>query len=188
MSQANFCLDQAIDAAKDKLGEARYFLGHMEKIEKWSFENLADAERYFGYESNAFLSAARSVLQVLSAGIGFWAPIDAVRSTWNADEQKLERTLTNSRNLNVHYGKEVAESCIESVPHSELPSRPPDPFAGYVFIARLPGTPEPRRGVRRFAIEIDGQDRPAVECCRDYLGLMEHIVAVIEGNNRAAGP
>ncbi len=48
-------IDQALDAAKDKVSEATYFLNGMCEIETWSHENLADAQQYFKYELSLFV-------------------------------------------------------------------------------------------------------------------------------------
>jgi hypothetical protein len=194
MSPAIPTIDQAIDAAKDKLSEANYFLGGMREKELWSHENLDEAQRYFQYELSAFLSAARSVPQILAKAVGQslgsekagWKAIDSVKDTWSAAEQKLERTLKVSRNLAVHSGEEVADSSIELVPHSRLPRRPQHAFTGRVMRHGPPGTPEPRRAARRFTIEIDGVCQPALECCRQYLGLMDRIITAIEASRIAA--
>jgi hypothetical protein len=132
---------------------------------------LAEADQHFGCHFSAFLSAA----QVLSKAVG-WAGIDAVRITWLEDEQTLYRTFTDARDSTVHEGKRGVDSTIQYVPESELHRGPRHPFDGYAIIRRLPGVPEPRRGVRRFTIRIDGRDEPATAACGKYLGLMGRVV------------
>jgi len=54
----------------------------------------------------------------------------------------------------------------------ELPRRDPHPFdVQQPFISRPPGVPEIRQGVRRFTLEVGGQDLPAIECFSEVPGI-----------------
>jgi len=181
-------LDEAIAGAKAKLDEARFFLGEMAKTEQWSHENLSDAERHFKYYLSGFLSAARSGPQILSEAVD-WPQINAIMTGWAADDRELERSLSTLRNLVVHRAQDVAGSTKEYVPVSELPRRPAHPYdPPRSFFHRMPGVPEVRRVVRHFFVEVGGQDRPAVECSRDYLGLMGRLVSWVEKSKGPVAP
>jgi hypothetical protein len=169
-------LTGAIEAARSKLEEASFFLGKLRQVEAESANNLADAEKHFEFYLSAFLSAGRSVPQILKEATLDWNPINAVKATWPAHQQSLARTLTGTRNLSVHRVERGADSTIEYIPESQVPRPPRHPFDGHVFFTRPPGVPEPRRGVRRFTIQIDGRDEPATNACNTYLGLMARLV------------
>lgn len=71
---------EAVQAARSKLDEGTFFLQKMREITTSSHHNLAEAEIEFGYYLSAFLSAARSVPQIISKGVG-WPAINAVRGS-----------------------------------------------------------------------------------------------------------
>jgi hypothetical protein len=158
--------------------EARFFMSKLREVEQESHHNLSDTRLHFKYYLSEFLAAATSVPQVLHEAVG-WPPIDAFRKSWPADEQKLERTLKKSRDLSVHYAESSADSTVQCVPESELPRRDAYPLGGSTFSPRPPGVPETRIGVRRFSIKIDGQDRDAMECCQNYLGLIGRLIVAV---------
>jgi hypothetical protein len=168
-------LDEAIRASRGKEKEAAFFLAKMREVQDCSHHNLAEAEEYFDYYLSAFLSATRSAPQILAEVVG-WPQINAVRSSWPEAEQTLERTLREARNLTVHSGRSSATSAIEYVPQSKIRQEPRHPFDGYVIISRPPGVPEVGIGVRKFTIQIDGGDEPAVEACEKYLRLNGRII------------
>jgi hypothetical protein len=172
-------LAEAVQASQSKSNEAAFFIGKMREVESSSHHDLTVSEVHFGYYLSAFLSAARSVLQILGddRGENRWPAINALISSWTPEEQTLERTLTNARDVTVHRGQGVADSTVEMVPESEIPRAPRHPFDGYVIISRPPGIPEPRIGVRTFTILINGKDEQAVSCCLKYLDLINRIIA-----------
>lgn len=168
-------LDEATRAARGKGNEAAFFLVKMREVEGTSLRNLAEAEEHFGYYLSAFLSATRSAQQILAEVVG-WDPIKALRCGWPADEQALERTLSEARNLTVHSGRSSATSTIQYFPQSKIRQEPRHPLDGYVIIARPPGVPEVGIGVKKFTIQIVGRDEPAVETCEKYLRLNGRII------------
>jgi hypothetical protein len=168
-------LDEATRASRNKRNEGAFFLGKLREVESTSLHNLAEAEEHFDYYLSAFLSANRSVQQILAEVLG-WPQIDAVRRGWPAAEQTLERTLTEARNLTVHSGQSSATSTIHYVPQSKVRQEPRALHEGYIIITHPPGVPEIGIGVKKFTIEIEGSDVPAVEACEKYLRLNRQII------------
>jgi len=178
-------LDEATRASRNKRNEGAFFLGKLREVESTSHQNLAEAEEHFGYYLSAFLSATRSVPQILAEVVG-WPQIDGVRGGWATGEQSLERALREARNLTVHSGRNTASSTIEYIPQSKVHQEPRSPLDGYVIITRLPGIPEVGIGVRKFTIQTDGSDVPAVEACEKYLRLNGRIIDQVGTREPAA--
>jgi hypothetical protein len=160
------------------LDEAAFFLAKPSDAE--AHPHLDEAERQFGYYLSAFLSAARSALQVVSGFEGSskgkdgddWTWAEQAKRGWAADDLELYRALTGLRNLSVHEGKGGADSTVEFVTESELPFRPRGSLDGYVFISQPVGEPPPRFGVKRFVLKIGQTSVPAREGVAKYLGLV----------------
>src|SRR5258707_7841597 len=91
--------DQVIEAAKGKLEEARFFISKMHETE--TRQHLGADERQFGWFLSAFLSAARSAPQVISA-LEYslkgkdkdWIWINEVRNGWDDSQRELYREMT----------------------------------------------------------------------------------------------
>src|SRR5947209_3348540 len=97
--------EAVVAAAQRKVEEADFFLAKLREAE--AHPHLDEAERQFGWYLSAFLSAARSVLQVTSRYEGSlkgsvkddWAWAEHVKKGWAADELELFRSLKDLRNL-----------------------------------------------------------------------------------------
>ena len=164
-------------AAHYKLDEADFFLSKLQEI---TMDPQIDASgRQFGWYLSAFLSAARSPLQIL-ANVNekaFWIWVDREIKKLTREEQAIYKTLSKFRNLSVHHeGKAEADSTIKFVPEWELSYRPRSPFQGFVFSPQLPGIPSPKIGIRKFTIKIDGKVKPALECCSKYRQIVGQLV------------
>jgi hypothetical protein len=168
-------------AAQGKVDEATFFLAKLREAE--AHPHLDEAERQFGWYLSAFLSAARSVLQVISGFEGSlkgsdkddWTWAEQAKQDWATDDLELFRSLSDLRNLTVHQGRGGADSTIDTiefVPEWGPPFRSRNPLGGYVFISQPPGEPPPRLGVKRFALKVGGRSLPALECVWKYLGLV----------------
>jgi hypothetical protein len=180
--------DVAIAAAQGRVDEAAFFLAKLREAE--AHPHLDEAERQFGWYLSAFLSAARSVLQVISGFEGSlkgsdkdddWAWAEQAKKGWATDDLELFRSLRDLRNLTVHQGGGGANSTIEFVPEWELPFRSRNLLGGYVFISQMPGVPPPRLGVKRFALRVGGRSLPALECVSKYLRLVNLMLDHYKG-------
>jgi hypothetical protein len=177
-------LAEAIEAAREKTEEAGFFHGKLREIANETHHNLAESERHFGWFLSAFLSASRAAALIIKEVVG-QAALTALKVDWTPNELALYDALTEMRNANTHRTGSNADSTIEYVPESELPRSPRHPFDGYVIIRRPPGVAETRVGVKRFAIQIGGESRPAVDCCARYLELniriTSHFATLLNG-------
>jgi hypothetical protein len=179
--------DGLITAARGKIEEARVLLQKLHESQDAYVARNDPME--FRLCLSAFLTAARSILQVLCPdqiqGAWNWV-IPAVSAVAGGDPRIRKRydVLKAMRNQSVHAGP-VDPSCTTKFLtdleiSTQFPGRPRNAAYESVMISRMPGQEPTRQGVTFF--EIDGQKEPAVECCSKYLKLLTQLVDYRELN------
>jgi hypothetical protein len=166
--------------AREKLDEAEFFLGRLRETQ--SSQPSCRDPRQFGWYLSAFLTSARSGLQILcpKAIDAPWKWIGAVEKKWPRRERNIFSRLTRLRNISVHEEPVKPGSEIDFLSEFELssryPSRPRHPLEGYVIVGRVPGSTPVRVGVTTFLLDIAGRKVPAVDCSTKYLELVRRLV------------
>jgi hypothetical protein len=168
-----------IELTKDRLAEARFFLGHLQDERAKNARVNKPPPEYFRYYLNAFLAAARSVVDVLGkeglrkAGGG--KKYRAWRVSWNARYTEAEKALDGltrkMRNTLLHQGRVKMTSRTEEVPIRE--------------------TYDPRYQVHRHPlwlqhqaftvrdvqyVESEGAERDVIEVCKRYVDVLTRMV------------
>jgi hypothetical protein len=168
-----------ITRARDKVGEAEFFLVKMRSLDR--SPNLETA-REFQYYFSAFLSASRSPLQILCPDSSQWEWATAEKQTWPADEQTLYDAFKDFRDVSIHIEKVEAGFKVAMVPEWEVPQRHRRTSAPYgSYTPRLPGNPPPQVGLASYSLSVGGIETDALDCCTRYIGLIQRLVNHREG-------
>lgn len=172
--------DEMISAARSKIEESSFFLSKLREVADSS--QSSEHIRHFGYYLSAFLSAARSAVQVLCQK-GFtsaWTWTEPLIQSWSQRERTLHREVIDYRDMSVHVRPVEPGTQVEFMPLPNVLSRSRTrsgmSHSGAVFLTGLPSTPLPAVGLLRFFLEVDGKDEPAIECCESYLELVTRLV------------
>ncbi len=163
-----------------KLREAAFFL---EKMAQRAHMAFGDHEE-FDFCLSAFLSASRSVDYRLRHD--YPATYPAFWQKWEAGLQLADRILlkfmTDDRNLEVHEG---GSSRLEQQQRITVTDQYSD-ASGTVYVVAAPGTPPAEVIKPVYSFEREGRMVPVVESCRDYLRLLQRLVAEFSAHVGAA--
>jgi hypothetical protein len=115
-----------IELTKDRLEEARFFLGHLREHKDAQAQVNKPPPEHFRYYLNAFINAARSVIWVLEneeaekykAWIGSW-------QAQHPEGTALQKFMDDMRNTSVHEGRIETTIRSEEVP---IIVAPPSPY------------------------------------------------------------
>lgn len=156
---------------KKKVREAAFFLSKLQEQSRLAF---GDHER-FDYYLSAFLSAARSVDYRLRHGHG--TKYTAFRENiWDPGlapaEQRLLKFMTDDRNLEVH---EAGSGRLQGEERIPIRGRYED-GSGSITAFGPPGAPPAEVIKPAYTFDLDGHPVPVVECCREYVRLLERLV------------
>ena len=161
-----------IEGVEKKLREADFFLKKMIEHDRLASR---DKERFDFYLS-AFLNAGRTVDWRLQHEQETIYP--SWRICWDAtltkEQQRLIRSLMEDRNLEVH---ESGSGRIVKTENRELGLGIHKLADGTSELIGPPGVPPAIIQVPGYYFTIDDVERSATEACREYLGLLEQMVA-----------
>jgi hypothetical protein len=142
---------------RDKLAEADFFLQklrHHKKLQRRPEKPPADEFRYY---LSAFLTAARSVTDLMPR-IG-----QDIRPKLNNAEKKLHELYCNLRNASVHDGR------IETTPGTKRVVLPPDPGLSSMF-------GDVFTYAETHSVELNGKACEVVEVSQEYFDLLKREV------------
>jgi hypothetical protein len=165
----------ALERARRKLREARFFLGHMTHTEDQGATGFTSDPDVFPFFLSAFQAAAKSVIQTLVAG-RHGAIVDQWRSRLDEKDHALVDFMSDERDNEVHLSGTTEQATREMVPITEL--RQPQyahPAHGFFFFAP-PGTPMPTVGVVRHTYTFGGFADRVTVIARRYMVLLEQLV------------
>ena len=130
----------------------------------------------------AFAASARSAVQILCPGDGDWEWVAAAVESLSTREQSLYQHFKELRNNDVHSSRGETESTLELVPLSAVRRGDPNRASVYarVYQPILPGAQSPQIATRQYNFVLGGARVPAVECCAEYLVLVERLVSIRE--------
>jgi hypothetical protein len=161
-----------IGLAKDRLEEARFFLGQLQQHKDRQARPSKPRPEHFRYYLNALLNAARSVEYLLERDKGW------IRS-WKAQRTKAEEALQtlmkDLRDASVHEGR--TETTIRS---KEVPiPLSLDPYQihalrAYALSLRQGGGPWTTSDVHY--VQSNGSEQEAVAACEQYVGYLTKFV------------
>jgi hypothetical protein len=168
---------QMIERTKDRLQEARFFLGHLhDEREKHAHPNKPPLS-HFRYYLHAFIGAARSVTWVLQSEER--EKYDAWVGLWDAQKSKAEKALqelTNDMRLSA-----VKRGHVETIARSEQVQIPIDPnpyqihsLRAYALQLRQGGGPWTTK--EDHFVEFDGTEREITTVCEQYFQFLERLV------------
>jgi len=164
---------QKIEDARYKIEESEFFLG---KLKSYDSSPRLEASQEFQYYFSAFLSAARSPLQILCLGYG-WQWVDRWIASASPVDQELYRVFRTLRNISVHFRKIGPSIEVEMVPDSEVRADPSlRRSGGFIYMPRMAGTPPTAIRVTQYNLKIRGTDEKATVCCEAYLDLVRRLV------------
>lgn len=167
-----------IEAAKDKLEEALFFLGHLQDYMAEQAQPRKPPREISFYYLSAFLSAAKSVTSIVERDDEAWF------RSWKAQltetEDALKKLATDMRNDTVHEGR------LRTTPRSEEVPIPmsPDPYQGniarraHALHLRQQGGPWTMREVHY--VEFQGTAREVVSVCEQYVQLLAKLIKDFE--------
>jgi len=166
-----------IEATRRKLGEARFFYGHLVKERQQTTRHDPAAFRYY---FSAFIQAARNVLWVLhheeKEKWEAWKP--GWESTLTQEEQKLLKFTNELRLDEVKRGGANALAEWEVVALNELlrsvdvePWRQHPAYGHHMFAP--PGTPPPQVRRRAYYFEQEDGKQEVTALCQRYLEFLE---------------
>jgi hypothetical protein len=163
-----------IELTKDRLQEACFFLGHLQdERAKHARPNKPPLE-HFRYYLNAFLSAARSVRDVLRSEEN--DKYHAWCGSWNAQITETDDALftlaTKMRNSSVHEGHIEMTSRTEEVPIRETY----DP--GFQYHRRFANWSQQQAWTIREVqyVELEGTERDVVTVCEQYIDVLTRMI------------
>lgn len=173
--------DEFIAAAQGKVDEATFFLAKMR--EAHVHPHLDEADHQFGWYFSAFLCAARSAPQVITALEKIlkesdkhkWAWADRAMNDWGDADKELYNSFTTLRNESIHEGEGGVGSELERVTESEMLSRFGNRLDKNIFITEplgLDKTPWIYEK-NRLVLKIGNQTLPPRECAEKYLSLVK---------------
>jgi hypothetical protein len=165
--------EKMIANAHYKLEEAEFFL---EKLAALNRSRRLETCREFHFYFSAFLSAARSPLQILCPNGPDWGWVDAIVKALPSEDEELFTTFRRLRNQSIHVKWVGPEMTVEIVRESELPPGQRGRPAGFIYIPEFPAGSSPPVGITTYTLEVNGMAKPAVECCRKYLDLVKGMV------------
>jgi hypothetical protein len=170
---------EMIELTKDRLVEARFFLGHLRDERAKNKRVNKPPPDHFRYYLNALLAAARSVVDVLGkeglrkAGGG--RQYRAWRVSWNAQYSEAKKALDEltrkMRNTLLHQGGVKMASRTEEVPIRETY----DP--SYQVYRRPPWLQHTAFTVRDVQyVQLEGAERDVIEVCERYVDVLTRMV------------
>ena len=168
----------SMEATKKKMREAHFYLLKLEQEQAAIWRPEPEASDFY---LSAFLSAARSVGDTIVAEEGEpyleWYRVR--RPNLTPEEDQLLRFTATQRVQTVHVrGADVLQN-IKQVPLHEL-QRELEAKGGRIDVWGPPGTPQPQ--VPKYTLEFAAHPGiQATRICRQYLQLMERLLAEYEG-------
>jgi len=161
------------DKAKKRFAEAQDLLIDLQRIERKP--GLADTEAEFRARLVAFIAMARSCVSMVGLNE---TKIDDIINVYPPDDAKLFRDFRTVRNKSLKEGKSILKTTVVKMPHAEYTRRhpvPPDPLNPRQPVISWGAAP-PTHAVNVYELVIGGATRPAVETCRNWLGLVERFL------------
>lgn len=167
-----------IELTKDRLDEARFFLGHLQEERAKHARPEKPPLAHFWYYLSAFVNAARSVTWVLKSEEK--EKYDAWVTSWDDQKTEAEKELlklTNEMQISA-----VKRGRIETVSRSEevsIPISPLDPYQVHAlrFHAlrlRVGGGPWTISDVHY--VELQGKEQEIVTVCEQYVEFLARLV------------
>jgi len=165
--------DRMIGNAQYKMGEAEFFLG---KLRSLDMPPKLEVSKEFHYYFSAFLSAARTPLEILRGQKSNpW--IEGELASLPDRDQDLYTAFVELRNFSAHVEYVGPKEEIKMVPGFEAARREPrSSTGGSVKMPRMPGIPPTEVGFIGYKLQINGIDYPALECCENYLSLVKKLI------------
>jgi hypothetical protein len=164
---------------KDRLAEARFFLGHLKAERAKTARVNKPPPEHFRYYLNAFLAAARSVVDVLgqegASKAGGGQKYRAWRVSWNTQYTEAEKALDgltrNMRNTLLHQGRVKMTSRTEEVPIRET-------YDPSYQVHRRPAWLQHQAFTVRDVpyVKLEGEERDVIEVCERYVDVMTRMV------------
>jgi hypothetical protein len=166
-----------IELTKDRLEEARFFLGQLQQYKDRQARSNKPPPEHFRYYLNAFLNAARSVGWVLEseepekyeAWIGSW---EAQRAE---AEDALHALMKGMRNTSVHEGPTETTIRSEEVPIIVAPPNPSQVHARRAYVLSLQGG-GPWTISDVHYVQLNGSEQEAVAVCEQYVDYLTKFV------------
>ncbi len=170
-------LPMDIPMTRRKLEEAKFFLGHMERMTRRTHANWDE----FGHYLSAFVGAARSVRWVLQAeSKDLYNRVCPTWEQWQTPDDRALLRFMNERRLDEvkRTGADVTRD-ITLISVTDLPHGWGD--HGIRWFGP-PDVPPPKVGIPapRFPIEGGGASLDVVPTCRKYMRLLETLVRACE--------
>jgi hypothetical protein len=166
-----------IELTKDRLEEARFFLGQLRQHKVREARPNKPPPEHFRYYLNAFLNAARCVELVLKreepkkykAWIGSWE-VQRAKA-----EDALHEFMKDMRNISVHEGRIETTIRSEEVPIIVAPS----PYQVHALRAqalslRQGGGPWTISDVHY--VQLNGSEQEVVAACEQYVDYLTRLV------------
>jgi hypothetical protein len=167
-----------IEATKDKLDEARFFLGHLRQEAAQVMRLRPEA---FGHYLSAFITAARSVPWVLQKEepekYRTW--VDGWDATLTAEDKEFLKFTNERRVDDAHRRGAETDVTWEEISIFKLPSDQADQFRasdGAIMFQNLAlgvGPPTVLRAVHHFK---EGGQPNVIATCQRYLEYLEKLV------------
>ena len=167
----------SIAKTQKKLREARFFLSSMSAAAR---STRLDEEN-FEFFLSAFLSAARSVLDVIrvegkrhyKAWYGGW------KANLSGEERDLLQFINGQRIATVHQEGVEVQTEIEFVPITRVEFRGRHPAYGIGWFMP-PGVPLPQIGRAVHYFERDESRQHVIETCSGYVAILQKLVQDFE--------
>src|SRR5262245_9020487 len=165
-----------IELTKDRLEEARFFLGRLRQHKTARAQPNKPPPEHFRYYLNAFLNAARSVKWVLEAEetekyqawIGSWKAQHEV-------EAALLKQMRKMRNISVHEGPIETTIRSEEVPIIVAPS-PYQVHALRAYTLSLTQGGGPWTISDVHYVQLNGSEQEVVTVCEQYVDHLTKLV------------
>jgi hypothetical protein len=167
-----------IPLTKDRLGQARFFLGHLHDERAKHAHPNKPPSAHFRYYLDAFIGAARSVTWVLQSEEK--EKYEAWRPSWEAQisepEKPLLKLTNDMRTSAVKRGHVETTSRLEQV---QIPRDPPDPYQiqalrAYALQLSQGGGPWTMR--EDHFVELNGTEQEITAVCGQYVEFLEKLV------------
>jgi hypothetical protein len=158
-----------IELTKDRLEEARFFLGQLRQHKAREARPNKPPPEHFRYYLNAFLNAARSVTLVLEKE-------EPEKYNERAEaEDALRALMRRMRNISVHEGRIETTIRSEEVPIIVAPS----PYQVHALRAqalslRKSGGPWTSSDVHY--VQLNGTEQEVVAACQQYVDYLAKLV------------
>ncbi len=177
-----------IPLTKDRLDEARFFLGHLHNERRKHAHPNKPPSAHFRFYLHAFIGAACSIRWVLQSEEK--EKYEAWKPFWEARISEAEKPLlkltTAMRN------SAVKEGHIETTSRSQKVVIPiePDPYQlhthrAYLLQLRQAGGPWTIR--EDHFVELDGKEQEVTTVCEQYVEFLEKLVTDFEKSNSDTG-